>query len=50
MSRDSSGTQYDPHNEDEGVSDSKLSLESECRVDERSTVRTGGDEEMCTFG
>ncbi|KAJ8429780.1 LOW QUALITY PROTEIN: hypothetical protein Cgig2_006471 [Carnegiea gigantea] len=41
---------YEPHNEDEEVSDSELSLESEHRVDERSTVHTGGDEEMCTFG
>ena len=50
MSEDSSGTQYEPHNEDEGVSDSELSLELECRVDERSTVRTGGDKVRCTFG
>ncbi|KAJ8420647.1 hypothetical protein Cgig2_027320 [Carnegiea gigantea] len=49
MSEGSSGTEYEPYNEDEEVSDSELSLESECRVDEGSNVCIEGDEGMCTF-
>ncbi|KAJ8420921.1 hypothetical protein Cgig2_001966 [Carnegiea gigantea] len=41
---DSSGTKYEPHNEENRVSDSKLSLESEYSVDEGSTVHSTGDE------
>ncbi|KAJ8434758.1 hypothetical protein Cgig2_019683 [Carnegiea gigantea] len=42
MGEDSSGMEYEPHNEDEGVNDSELSLESEFSVDEGSAVRIGG--------
>ncbi|KAJ8451316.1 hypothetical protein Cgig2_014088 [Carnegiea gigantea] len=48
MGDDSSGTEYEPDNEDEGVSDSVLSLESEFSVDEGCIECFGGDEGMCT--
>ena len=45
---DSSGTEYEPHSEEGGVSDSELSLESECSVDKGLMVHSAGDEERHT--
>ncbi|KAJ8421573.1 hypothetical protein Cgig2_028557 [Carnegiea gigantea] len=48
MGEDSSGTEYEPDNEDEGVSESVSLLVSEYSVDEGCTDRIGGDEGRCT--
>ncbi|KAJ8420203.1 hypothetical protein Cgig2_032817 [Carnegiea gigantea] len=49
MGKDSLGTEYEPQNEDEGVSDSESSLESEFSVDEGLIIRTGRDAGRCRF-
>ena len=49
MGEDSSGTEYEPDNKDERVSETVLLLESEYSVDEGCSERIRGDEGMCTF-
>ncbi|KAJ8439434.1 hypothetical protein Cgig2_021548 [Carnegiea gigantea] len=48
MGEDSLGTEYEPNNEDEGVSESVSLLEFEYSVDEGCTERIGGDKGRCT--
>ncbi|KAJ8447718.1 LOW QUALITY PROTEIN: hypothetical protein Cgig2_031772 [Carnegiea gigantea] len=40
----SSGMKYEPYNKEDGVSDSDLSLQSECIIDEASKLRSAGNE------
>lgn len=48
MGEDNSGTEYELDNEDEGVSELVLLLESEYSLDEGCRERIGGDEGSCT--